>query len=188
MTANQTSGHKTSHHHGWSLPQPTIHYNQLDKITINHNHPSTTTIVNRRPSKLTNHLNQLLTQSTTNINIDIPCPMAEDNPQQDGRRGENVFRNKPHTSQRCLEGSKKTLCTPGPRNPTRHWTGPAFEFECLLLRHRSAGTIKLKKLKKSKNDHKNISRTFSGFVVSIVGSVHFWLVPWSDLYFSRSNH
>ena len=24
---------------------------------------------------------------------------------------------------------------------------------------------------------KNISRTFSGFVVSIVGSVHFWLVP-----------
>ena len=26
----------------------------------------------------------------------------------------------------------------------------------------------------------------SGFVVSIVGSVHFWLVPWSGLYFSRS--
>ena len=37
----------------------------------------------------------------------------------------------------------------------------------------------------SKNS-KNISRSFSGFVVSIVGSVHFWLVPWSDLYFSRS--
>ena len=46
--------------------------------------------------------------------------------------------------------------------------------------------LKIKKNKKSKNDHKNISRTFSGFVVSIVGSVHFWLVPWSDLYFSRS--
>ena len=46
--------------------------------------------------------------------------------------------------------------------------------------------LKLKKFKKRKNDHKNISRTFSGFVVSIVGSVHFWLVPWSDLYFSRS--
>ena len=46
-----------------------------------------------------------------------------------------------------------------------------------------------KNLKKRKNDcknSKNISRTFSGFVVSIVGSVHFWLVPWSDLYFSRS--
>ena len=45
-----------------------------------------------------------------------------------------------------------------------------------------------KKLKKKerKNDRKNISRTFSGFGVDIVGSVHFWLVPWSDLYFSRS--
>ena len=47
----------------------------------------------------------------------------------------------------------------------------------------------IKKKKIRKNDHKNsrtISRTFSGFVVRIVGSVHFWLVPWSDLYFSRS--
>ena len=44
-------------------------------------------------------------------------------------------------------------------------------------------------IKKKKNDRKNsknISRTFCGFVVSIVGSVHFWLVPWSDLHFSRS--
>ena len=40
----------------------------------------------------------------------------------------------------------------------------------------------LKKRNYSKNS-KNISRIFSGFVV---GSVHFWLVPWSDLYFSRS--
>ena len=43
--------------------------------------------------------------------------------------------------------------------------------------------------KKRKNDRKNsksISRTFSGFVVSFVGSVHFQLVPWSNLYFSRS--
>ena len=42
---------------------------------------------------------------------------------------------------------------------------------------------------KKKNDRKNsknISRTFSGFVGGIVGSVYFWLVPWSDLYFSRS--
>ena len=45
------------------------------------------------------------------------------------------------------------------------------------------------KEKEGKNDcknSKNISKTFSGFVVSIVGSVHFQLVPWSDLYFSRS--
>ena len=43
--------------------------------------------------------------------------------------------------------------------------------------------------KERKNDHKNsknISRTFSSFVVDIMGSVHFRLVPWSNLYFSRS--
>ena len=48
---------------------------------------------------------------------------------------------------------------------------------------------KLKENKKRKNDRKNsknISRTFSGVAVGIVGSVHFWLVPWSVLYFSRS--
>ena len=42
---------------------------------------------------------------------------------------------------------------------------------------------------KKKNDHKNsknISRTFSGGVVGRVGSVLFWIVPWSGLYFSRS--
>ena len=43
-----------------------------------------------------------------------------------------------------------------------------------------------KKRKNDRKNSKNISRTFSGFVVSIVGSVHFRLVPWSDLYFSRS--
>ena len=46
----------------------------------------------------------------------------------------------------------------------------------------------LKSLKKKKNDRKNskdISRTFSG-VVGSVGSVHFQIVPWSSLYFSRS--
>ena len=38
---------------------------------------------------------------------------------------------------------------------------------------------------KKKNDSKNISRTFSGVVVGSVGSVHFQIVPWSGLYFSR---
>ena len=33
---------------------------------------------------------------------------------------------------------------------------------------------------------KNISKTFSGGVVGSVGSVHFWIVPWSSLYFPRS--
>ena len=49
--------------------------------------------------------------------------------------------------------------------------------------------LKLKKNKKIKNDSKNsknISRTFSGVVVGSVGSVHFRIVSWSGLYFSRS--
>ena len=38
-----------------------------------------------------------------------------------------------------------------------------------------------------KNDNsKNISRAFSGAVANSVGSVHFQIVPWSSLYFSRS--
>ena len=49
--------------------------------------------------------------------------------------------------------------------------------------------FKKKKRRRKKNDHKNsknISITFSGGVVGIVGSVHFQIVPWSSLYFSRS--
>ena len=50
--------------------------------------------------------------------------------------------------------------------------------------------LKIKKIKrKLKNDSKNsknISRTFSGVVVGSVGSVHFQIVPWFGLYFSRS--
>ena len=42
-----------------------------------------------------------------------PCPRAKEKPQQDGRRGKITFRIKPHTHQRCLEGTNKTLCTPG---------------------------------------------------------------------------
>ena len=44
---------------------------------------------------------------------DTLCPRAKKKPQQDGRRGEITFRIKPHTHQRCLEGTNKTLCTPG---------------------------------------------------------------------------
>ena len=39
------------------------------------------------------------------------------------------------------------------------------------------GVIEDLKLKKIKNDSKNISRTFSGGVVDSVGSVHFQIVP-----------
>ena len=44
----------------------------------------------------------------------------------------------------------------------------------------------LKKLKNDIKNSKNISRTCSGVVVGSVGSVHFQIVPWSSLYFSRS--
>ena len=45
--------------------------------------------------------------------------------------------------------------------------------------------LKIKKKIYSKNS-KNISRTFSGVVVGSARSIHFWIVPWSGLYFSRS--
>ena len=52
--------------------------------------------------------------------------------------------------------------------------------------NRVIGDFKIKK-KYLKNDNsKNISRTFSGAVEDSVGSVHFQIVPWSGLYFSRS--
>ena len=44
---------------------------------------------------------------------ETPCPRAKEKPQQDCRRGKIAFRIKPHTHQRYLEGSNKTLCTPG---------------------------------------------------------------------------
>ena len=46
--------------------------------------------------------------------------------------------------------------------------------------------IKKKERKNDRKNSKNISRTFSGVIVGIVGSVLFWLVPCSGLYFSRS--
>ena len=47
---------------------------------------------------------------------DTPRPKAKEKPNQDGRRGEIMFRIKPHTHQRRLEGSNKTLSAPGPRD------------------------------------------------------------------------
>ena len=50
---------------------------------------------------------------------DTPHPRVKEKPQQDGRRGKIMFRINPHTRQRHLEGSNKTLCAAGPRDPTR---------------------------------------------------------------------
>ena len=47
-----------------------------------------------------------------------PCPRAKEKPKKDGRRGKIAFRIKPHTFQRCWEGSNKTLCAQGHTDPT----------------------------------------------------------------------
>ena len=49
---------------------------------------------------------------------DTPHLGAKEKPQQDGKRGKITFRIKPHTHQRCSEGSNKTVYAPGPRDPT----------------------------------------------------------------------
>ena len=49
------------------------------------------------------------------------------------------------------------------------------------------GDLKIKKKFNLKNENsRNISRAFSGAVADSVGSVHFQIVSWSSLYFSRS--
>ena len=50
---------------------------------------------------------------------DTPCPRAKEKPQQDGRRGEIVFRIKPYTHQRRLEGSNKPCAHQDPETPQR---------------------------------------------------------------------
>ena len=55
-----------------------------------------------------------------------------------------------------------------------------------LLKMKIKGVIEDLKKKNDYKNNKNISRTFSGVVVGSVGSVHFRIVPWSGLYFSRS--
>ena len=62
------------------------------------------------------------------------------------------------------------------------------------MKIKGVGDLKIKKnkmkLKKNfnlKNDNsKNVSMTFSGAIVDSVWSVHFQIVPWPSLYFSRS--
>ena len=49
---------------------------------------------------------------------DNPCPRAKEKPQQDGRRGEIMFRIKPYPPE-TLRGLKQTSCAPGPRDPTK---------------------------------------------------------------------
>ena len=65
---------------------------------------------------------------------DTPCPRSE-KPQQDGRRGKFALRIKPHSLQRCSEGSGNLMCTRTQR-PHRDWDWTVSE--CLLWRSGSA--------------------------------------------------
>ena len=49
---------------------------------------------------------------------DTPCPRAKEKPQQDGRSWEITFRIKPHTRQRCSEGSNIPWVHQDPETPT----------------------------------------------------------------------
>ena len=62
---------------------------------------------------------------------DTPHPRAKEKPQQDGRRGEIMFRIKPHTHQSRSEGSSTRT-----QRPYRNWDKTVLE--CLLWRYGSA--------------------------------------------------
>ena len=60
---------------------------------------------------------------------DKPCPRAKEKPKQDGRRWEIAFGIKPHTHQRCSEGSYIPYAHQDPETPQRPrqncvWTSP----------------------------------------------------------------
>ena len=50
---------------------------------------------------------------------DTPHPRAMENPQQDDKRGEIMFRIKPHTQQRHSEGPNKPCAHQDPEIPQR---------------------------------------------------------------------
>ena len=66
-----------------------------------------------------------------------PHPRTKKKPQQDSMRGKTVFRIKPRNHQRWWEGLNKTLCSPGPKDPTRDWARPASE--CLSVSYGGMG-------------------------------------------------
>ena len=66
---------------------------------------------------------------------DILCARVKVKPQQDNRRGETVFGNKPHTHPRCSEGTGPRDRSSDPHRRLSHTC--LWVFECLLQRHRS---------------------------------------------------
>ena len=61
---------------------------------------------------------------------DTPHLRAKEKTQQDGRRGKVTFRIKSHTHQGPFEGSNKTLCTAGLRDPTETEPEPCLSVSC----------------------------------------------------------
>ena len=62
---------------------------------------------------------------------DTPCPRVHEKPQQDGRRGKIVFRIKPHTRQRCSEGSNKPWAYQDPATPQWTYMDPIPNFNTI---------------------------------------------------------
>ena len=61
--------------------------------------------------------------------FDTPRPRVKEKTQQDGRRREVVFRIKPHTHQRCSEGSNKHCAHQDP-DPTETETELCLSISC----------------------------------------------------------
>ena len=91
-------------------------------------------------------------QSASSLAFDAPHPSAKEKHQWDRRRGAIMFRIKPCTCQRCLEGANKALCTPGSRErisdlhkrltvlPLSVWVSPAEARSAMACRgERSSG-------------------------------------------------
>ena len=57
---------------------------------------------------------------------DTPHPRAKGKPQQDGRRRETAFRNKPHNFQRGSEGSTTPCLSTKTQTPHRDWDRTVF--------------------------------------------------------------
>ena len=61
---------------------------------------------------------------------DIPSPRAKEKPQQDGGRGEIMFRIKPLTCQRLSEGSNKTCAHQNPEDSTETESDLCLSVSC----------------------------------------------------------
>ena len=91
----------------------------------------------QRTPKLQLNAEQLLTGDCwISPKKDTPHRREKEKPQEDSRRGKITFRIKPHTHQRCSEGSNKPVCTRTPRPPPPPETEPEL---CLSVSRGGTG-------------------------------------------------